>query len=31
MREAACSVLVVKLPKGVTGAEWPIVTVAPRA
>ena len=31
MREAACSVLVVKLPKGVTGVEWPIVAAGPRA
>ena len=32
MREAACSVLVVKLPQGVTGAVSPIVTGAePRA
>jgi nucleotide-binding universal stress UspA family protein len=28
MREAACSVLVVKLPKGVTGAERPIAATA---
>jgi nucleotide-binding universal stress UspA family protein len=31
MREAGCSVLVVKLPQGATGAEWPIVAAAPRA
>jgi nucleotide-binding universal stress UspA family protein len=30
MREAACSVLVVKLPKGVTGAERPIAATAAR-
>jgi nucleotide-binding universal stress UspA family protein len=28
MREAACSVLVVKLPQGAAGIEWPIVAVA---
>ena len=31
MREAPCSVLVVKLPKGVGGAEQPISAGAPRA
>jgi nucleotide-binding universal stress UspA family protein len=32
MREAACSVLVVKLPQGATGAEWPVVVAGgPRA
>ena len=30
MRESACSVLVVKLPKGVTGAERPIAATAAR-